>query len=145
MTGTLCAAKGTTTDATIFRSISVEDVAQELESYGYNRYGYQRLYNGITGEFIDSLIFMGPTYYQKLQKFVLDTLYSIQNGPTDALTHQMLEGGKANFGGLRLGEMCKMSQWWSKPLLVCVCKQHHRIQGKSQRYLKIIFSGPFDY
>jgi DNA-directed RNA polymerase II subunit RPB2 len=107
MTGNLCAAKGCTTDATVFRSIDVESMASELESYGYNRYGYQRLYNGITGEFIDSLIFMGPTYYQKLQKFVLDTLYSISSGPTDALTHQMLEGGKGNSGGLRIGEMEK--------------------------------------
>ena len=39
---------------------------------------------------------MGPTYYQKLQKFVLDTWYSVPNGPTDAVTHQMLDGGKGN-------------------------------------------------
>lgn len=107
MTGNLCALKGNTTDATVFRDVDVESMANEIESFGFNRYGYERLYNGITGEFIDSMIFMGPTYYQKLQKFVLETLYSISNGPTDALTHQMLDGGKGNQGGLRVGEMEK--------------------------------------
>jgi DNA-directed RNA polymerase II subunit RPB2 len=104
MTGNLCAAKGCTTDATIFRSVDVESMAKELESFGYDRYGYHRLFNGITGEYIDSLIFMGPVYYQKLQKFVLDTLYSISSGPTDALTHQLLDGGRASQGGLRIGK-----------------------------------------
>jgi DNA-directed RNA polymerase beta subunit len=99
-----CAAKGTHADATIFRKYDTETIAEELESMGLNRYGYHRLYNGITGEFIDCMIFMGPTYYQRLQKFVIDAVYSISHGPSDALTLQPLDG-KSSGGGLRVGEM----------------------------------------
>ena len=59
---------------------------------GYNQFGYKRLYSGITGEAIDALVFMGPTYYQRLQKFISELMYSIVNAPTDMLTMQPLEG-----------------------------------------------------
>ena len=91
LAGNLCAIKGTTTDATIFRTVDIDSISNELEANGFDRYGYHRLYNGITGEFIDSLIFMGPSYYQRLQKFVEDTVYSISHGPTDAITSQPLD------------------------------------------------------
>ena len=47
---------------------------------------------------------MGPTYYQRLQKFVIDTVYSISQGPTDSMTRQPLVG-KSSDGGIRIGEM----------------------------------------
>jgi DNA-directed RNA polymerase beta subunit len=102
--GNWCAAKGTHTDGTIFKDVDIEAMADELESMGLNRYGYHRLYSGITGEYIDAMIFMGPTYYQRLQKFVVDTVYSISKGPTDSMTRQPLDG-KASGGGIRIGEM----------------------------------------
>ena len=102
--GHYCAAKGTHIDATIFKKVDIEQMGNELESMGYNRYGYHRLYSGITGEYIDSLIFMGPTYYQRLQKFVIDSIYSIGKGPSDVLSRQPLDG-KSSGGGLRIGEM----------------------------------------
>lgn len=102
--GNYCAMKGTHTDATIFKYVDIETIGNELETMGMNRYGYHRLYSGITGEFIDCLIFMGPTYYQRLQKFVIDAVYSISSGPSDALTRQPLDG-KASGGGIRIGEM----------------------------------------
>lgn len=85
----------------MFKKIDIESVATELENLGLDRYGYQRLYNGITGEYIDCEIFMGPTYYQRLQKFTIDTQYSISNGPSDAITYQPLDG-KSSFGGFLL-------------------------------------------
>lgn len=42
--------------------------------------------------------------YQKLQRFTVDTVYSHQKTPTDALTRQGLEGKSAS-GALRMGEM----------------------------------------
>lgn len=63
------------------------------------------MYNGITGEYIDAEIFIGPTYYQRLQKFTIDTMYSVANGPSDIITLQPLDGGKGSGGGLRIGEM----------------------------------------
>jgi len=104
LAGNWCAEKGTTTDATIFRKIDIESMATELEDLGLDRYGYHRLYSGITGEFIDALIFMGPIYYQRLQKFTVDKKYAISSGPSDAITNQPLDGKSSN-GGLRIGEM----------------------------------------
>jgi len=90
LSGTLCAAKSVQTDATIFKRVDIESIATELEDLGLNRYGYRRLYNGITGEYIDAEIFIGPTFYQRLQKFTIDTVYSIAAGPSDAITYRKL-------------------------------------------------------
>jgi DNA-directed RNA polymerase beta subunit len=63
------------------------------------------MYNGMTGNYFDAAIFIGPTAEQRLQKFVLDDEQSVAgSGPTDATTGQPL-GGKHVQGGLRLGEM----------------------------------------
>jgi len=114
--GTLCAEKGTHIDATIFKKIDIESIALELKNMGLDRYGYRRLFNGITGEYIDAEIFIGPTYYQRLQKFTIDTQYAISSGPSDAITLQPLIG-KSSGGGLRIGEMerdCIVSHGASK-------------------------------
>lgn len=102
----LCTFKGTFADATPFRPQNIMDAVRELEKYGVKYGGHRRLYNGMTGVWIDTHIFIGPTTYQRLQKFVVDENYAIKNGPTSALTHQPLDG-KNNDGGLRLGEMEK--------------------------------------
>lgn len=102
--GNWCAKKGTHADATIFKYVDIESIGEELESMGMNKYGYHRLYSGITGEYIDAMIFMGPTYYQRLQKFVIDTVYSISQGPSDVLSRQPIDG-KSSGGGIRIGEM----------------------------------------
>lgn len=86
LTANICTERSAFIDATMFKETNVDSIALELDNLGLHKYGYKRLYNGITGEYIDSLIFMGPTYYQRLQKFTLDTEYSIAAGPTDILT-----------------------------------------------------------
>jgi DNA-directed RNA polymerase beta subunit len=102
-----CARKGVYIDATIFKKVDVESIGDELEAMGESRHGFYKLYNGITGEWIDSEIFMGGTFYQRLQKFVIDQIRSVTSGGSDALTYQPLDG-RANGGGLRIGEM---EQW----------------------------------
>jgi hypothetical protein len=102
--GNVCAMRGTHYDGTMFNPVDIDSFASQLESLGLHRYGYERMFSGMTGEFIDTLIFYGPTYYQRLQKFVLDAEYSVRRALTDAMTHQPLEG-QAIQGGLRLGEM----------------------------------------
>ena len=72
--------------------MDIESIATELEDLGLERYGYRRLYSGITGEYIDTEIFIGPTYYQRLQKFTSDTTYSISAGPSDAITYRNMVG-----------------------------------------------------
>jgi len=100
------AINGTISDGTIFKKIDIDDLADDLAKVGYNRNGTERLYNGMTGNYIDCEIFIGPIYYQRLQKFTVDTVYSHKTCPTDAITHQPLDG-KAAKGGLRIGEMEK--------------------------------------
>ena len=102
--GNCCTQRGATTDATIFYKCDVERVADELEKNGFNRHGTFKMYNGITGEYIDEAIFMGMVYYQRLQKFVADAAYGVSSGPIDAITRQPLARKSAG-GGLRLGEM----------------------------------------
>jgi len=89
--GNLCAIRGTHFDATMFKKVDIESIAEELEQYGFNRYGYERMISGITGEYMDTLIFFGPTYYQRLQKFVADAEYSVRHALTDAVTMQPLD------------------------------------------------------
>ena len=101
--GNLCARKGTHYDGTMFKKVDIESISDELESLGFHRYGYERMISGITGEFIDTQVFFGPTFYQRLQKFVADTEYSVRHSLTDAITHQPLEG-RGSGGGLKIGK-----------------------------------------
>ena len=102
----LCAIRNSTVDGTIFKTVDVEKVADELEKYGFHRYGYERMYDGITGRWIDSLIFITPLFMQRLQKYAIDALHGVAYARTCQVTHQPLEG-KSQRGGLKVGEMEK--------------------------------------
>ena len=100
------ACQGRLIDATIFTPVDIGNIQDILEASGLNRHGNMRLFSGITGEWIDTMIFTGPTYYQRLQKFGSKQVYAITSGPTDMITRQPLDG-KASKGGIRAGEMEK--------------------------------------
>ena len=102
--GKLCCAEGFIGDGTPFRGVSVENIAQELKKHGYQKYGNERLYNGMTGEMMDGLAFIGPTYYQRLKHMVKDKQHARGRGPIQILTRQPVEG-RSREGGLRFGEM----------------------------------------
>ena len=75
-----------------------------LTKMGYHSSGNEVLYNGMTGEQIESKIFIGPTYYMRLKHMVKDKINYRSLGPRTALTRQPVSG-RANDGGLRIGEM----------------------------------------
>jgi DNA-directed RNA polymerase beta subunit len=100
------AMEGIITDATLFNKPDINQIGDDLTKLGYNRYGNERLFDGRTGEWIDVVIFMGPTYYQRLQKFTVDAIYSVRKPVIDAITRQPLSG-KSSGGGLKVGEMEK--------------------------------------
>lgn len=109
--GKACAMLGTFGDGTPFTDVTVEDLAKALESVGLERHGNELLYNSRTGELIDTPIFIGPTYYQRLKHMVSDKVHSRSaNGPVVMLTRQPAEG-RARDGGLRLGEMEVECNW----------------------------------
>ena len=99
----LSALVGGIADATFFNKVDLDSIGDKLEELGFDRHGTERMFNGMTGEWIDTTIFIGPTYYQRLQKFAIDEVYSISTGPTSVISRQPLEG-KSNKGGLRIGE-----------------------------------------
>ena len=104
MLAKLAAHTGTNPEATMFKKLDTDDISKTLKSYGFNSNGTERLYNGMTGMYMDAEIFIAPIFYQTLQKFTSDTVYANSISPTDALTRQPLHGKKVA-GGLKLGSM----------------------------------------
>jgi DNA-directed RNA polymerase beta subunit len=96
---------GTLVDSTPFTATSrLGDLRDSLLQMGYHPYGHELLYNGMTGEMMEGEIFMGPVYYLRLKHMVEDKINYRTTGPRTMLTHQPL-GGRADGGGLRIGEM----------------------------------------
>nr|GMC60950.1 DNA-directed RNA polymerases IV and V subunit 2-like [Ipomoea batatas] len=71
---------------------------------GFTRWGNERVYNGQTGEMINSLVFMGPTFYQRLTHMAEDKVKFRNTGPVHPLTRQPVADRK-RFGGIKFGEM----------------------------------------
>lgn len=82
----------------------IDHVGEQLRAAGYHYYGSEPLYNGITGEKIQSDIFLGVVYYQRLRHMVSDKSQARSTGPVMAITRQPVKGRKKH-GGIRLGEM----------------------------------------
>jgi DNA-directed RNA polymerase II subunit RPB2 len=96
---------GSLIDATPFSTQNrVSETSELLLKAGFHPYGHEVLYNGQTGEMMEAEIFMAPTYYIRSKLMVEDKLNYRATGPKKLLTHQPVEG-RANDGGLRIGEM----------------------------------------
>jgi DNA-directed RNA polymerase II subunit RPB2 len=91
-------------DATAFQNTDVRDYAILLQKYGYEEWGNEIMYNGMTGDQMKTQIFIGPTYYQRIKIMVADKMHSRGEGPKQNLTRQPV-GGRSNNGGGRIGEM----------------------------------------
>jgi DNA-directed RNA polymerase II subunit RPB2 len=91
-------------DGTSFGNLDVKTIAQELQNLGYESYGNEVLYNGLTGEQLETNIFFGPVFYQRLKHMVNDKQHSRSIGPMVNLTRQPAEG-RSRDGGFRIGEM----------------------------------------
>lgn len=104
LVGKVAALKGVEMDGTPFNELDLDDIREQLEKLGYQKDGNEYLYNGMTGRKIKTMIFIGPTYYQRLRHMVSDKIHARAHGPITLLTRQPPEG-RSRDGGLRFGEM----------------------------------------
>jgi len=88
----------------VFDGASEEEIKRCLDKAGLPVSGQTTLYDGRTGEPFDQQITVGVMYMMKLHHLVDDKLHARSIGPYSLVTQQPL-GGKAQFGGQRLGEM----------------------------------------
>ena len=91
-------------DGTSFTNVDINSITTELLKQNYEQNGDELLMNGITGEQLDTRVFIGPVFYQRLKHMVNDKVHSRSTGPMVILTRQPAEG-RARDGGLRFGEM----------------------------------------
>ena len=106
LAGKACAEYGAFGDATAFINKGPKNkvFGKLLTDVGYNSSGNEILYSGDSGEPFEAELFIGPTYYMRLKHMVKDKINSRAKGPRTLLTRQTVQG-RANDGGLRIGEM----------------------------------------
>lgn len=92
-------------DGSPFNKVTLEEVSRIMrDELGLEPAGNEVLYNGFTGRQMETSIFMGPCFYQRLRHCSADKMHSRSSGPLVMLTRQPAEG-RAREGGLRFGEM----------------------------------------
>ncbi|KAI0711055.1 beta and beta-prime subunits of DNA dependent RNA-polymerase [Cerioporus squamosus] len=108
MAGKAGAMHGLAQDATPFQfteeDTAIEYFGEQLLAAGYNYYGNEPMYSGITGQEFAADIYIGVVYYQRLRHMVLDKFQVRTTGPVDPVTRQPVKGRK-RAGGIRFGEM----------------------------------------
>ena len=88
----------------VFDGATHEDVIAELKEAGLPLNGKAVLYDGRTGEKIETAVAAGNIYIMKLSHLIDDKMHARSTGPYSLITQQPL-GGKAQSGGQRFGEM----------------------------------------
>ena len=108
LAGKAGAVHGIAQDGTPFnfseKDTPVEYFGEQLKAAGYNYFGNEPMYSGVTGKEFPADIYLGVVYYQRLRHMVNDKYQVRTLGPVDQLTRQPIKGRKRH-GGIRLGEM----------------------------------------
>ncbi len=102
--GAACKALGIRCMSPIFDGISEGRIDEMLKDAGLPDDGKTVLYDGRTGEAFDQRVVVGQIYMLKLHHLVSDKIHARAVGPYSLVTQQPL-GGKAQYGGQRMGEM----------------------------------------
>lgn len=108
MAGKAACLHGIHQDSTPFRfhddDPAVDYFGKQLARAGYNYYGTEPMYSGISGQELRCEIFYGLVYYQRLRHMINDKSQVRATGPVDFATRQPVKGRKRH-GGIRFGEM----------------------------------------
>jgi DNA-directed RNA polymerase subunit beta len=97
-------ALGIKVETPVFDGASEKEIKELLAKAGLPESGQSVVYDGRTGEPFKSPVTVGYMYMMKLHHLVDDKIHARSIGPYSLVTQQPL-GGKAQFGGQRLGEM----------------------------------------
>jgi DNA-directed RNA polymerase subunit beta len=95
---------GLTVAVPVFDSATEKEIQDVMGATGMADRGQVTLFDGRSGEAFDSKVSVGVMYMLKLHHLVDDKIHARSIGPYSLVTQQPL-GGKAQFGGQRLGEM----------------------------------------
>ncbi|MCW5893862.1 MAG: DNA-directed RNA polymerase subunit beta [bacterium] len=98
------AARGIHVASPVFDGASEEEIFKLLARAALPATGQTRLHDGRTGQSFAHEVTVGVMYIMKLHHLVDDKIHARSTGPYSLVTQQPL-GGKAQFGGQRLGEM----------------------------------------
>ncbi|MEA3469547.1 MAG: DNA-directed RNA polymerase subunit beta [Thermodesulfobacteriota bacterium] len=88
----------------VFDGAEEAKIRQLLVEAGVDEVGQSQLYDGLTGDPFANQVTVGVMYMLKLHHLVDNKIHARSTGPYSLVTQQPL-GGKAQFGGQRLGEM----------------------------------------
>ena len=124
----------------IFDGAKMEDIIGQLKAAGLPEDGRAQLYDGRTGEQFDQRTTVGQIYMLKLSHLVDDKIHARSIGPYSLITQQPL-GGKAQFGGQRLGEMevwALYAYGAASTLQEMLTYKSDDVQGRSKAYESIV-------
>jgi len=132
--------KGVHMATPVFDGAKESEIRELLENAGLKETGQTVLYDGRTGEAFQEEITVGTMYMLKLHHLVDDKIHARSIGPYSLVTQQPL-GGKAQFGGQRLGEM----EVWAMEAYGAACTlqefltvKSDDMAGRTRMYEKIV-------
>ena len=124
----------------IFDGATVDDVATKMEEAGLPVDGRTQLYDGQSGIAFDQETTVGYIYMLKLSHLVENKIHARSIGPYSLITQQPL-GGKAQFGGQRLGEMevwALYAYGAANVLQEMLTYKSDDVQGRSKAYESLV-------
>ena len=131
---------GTSFATPIFDGATVADVATKMEEAGLPVDGRTQLYDGHSGIAFDQETTVGYIYMLKLSHLVENKIHARSIGPYSLITQQPL-GGKAQFGGQRLGEMevwALYAYGAANVLQEMLTYKSDDVQGRSKAYESLV-------
>ena len=129
----------------VFDGASEHEIKDLLKKAKLPSSGQTTLYDGRSGEPFESSVTVGHMYVLKLHHLVDDKIHARSIGPYSLVTQQPL-GGKAQFGGQRLGEMevwALQAYGASSTLQEFLTVKSDDVPGRSRMYEAIVKGEPF--
>ncbi|MCI5131164.1 MAG: DNA-directed RNA polymerase subunit beta, partial [Candidatus Electrothrix sp. EH2] len=129
----------------VFDGASEAEIRNLLIEAGVDEVGQSTLYDGLTGEQFDNKVTVGVMYMLKLHHLVDNKIHARSTGPYSLVAQQPL-GGKAQFGGQRLGEMevwAMESYGAAYTLKEFLTVKSDDVEGRTSMYEKIVKGNNF--